>query len=150
VRKRCKKLRGLIRLVRPSFKDYQQENTYFRDAARELSYVRDAQWILECFDGLMDHFRDQVNLAAFDSIRRQLAERRQQVAVDVVGLQERLDEFLGKMREARQRAGPWKIKDNGFSAVAGGLCKTYGRGRHALQAAYGEPSDQSFHEFRST
>jgi CHAD domain-containing protein len=148
VRKRCKKLRGLIRLVRPSFKDYQRENKYFRDAARELSYVRDAQSIIECYDGLMDHFRDQVNLAAFDSIRRQLAERRQEVADDVVGLQERLDEFLGKMREARQRAGSWKIKDKEFSAVAGGLCKTYGRGRNALHAAYAEPSDESFHEFR--
>jgi hypothetical protein len=35
-----------------------------------------------------------------------------------------------------------------FSAVAGGLCKTYGRGRNALHAAYAEPSDESFHEFR--
>jgi len=41
VRKRCKMLRGLIRLARPSMeKTYQIENNAFRDAARTLSDIR--------------------------------------------------------------------------------------------------------------
>jgi CHAD domain-containing protein len=42
VRTRCKKLRGLIRLVRPAMKDveYRSANTAFRDAARLLSPIR--------------------------------------------------------------------------------------------------------------
>ncbi len=43
VRKRCKKLRGLIRLVRPAFDDYSAENGAFRDAAQMLSGVRDTR-----------------------------------------------------------------------------------------------------------
>ena len=35
IRKRCKKIRGLLRLVRPSFDGYARENAIFRDAARE-------------------------------------------------------------------------------------------------------------------
>jgi CHAD domain-containing protein len=148
VRKRCKKLRGLIRLVRPEFDDYAQENTFFRDAARSLSYVRDAQSIIDCFDDLIEHFHEQVDRENFASIRRQLADRRRQVAEDEVGLQQRLDAFLAQMRVARQRADDWKVGDDGFSAVAGGLQKTYDRGRRALAAAYNDPSAEAFHELR--
>jgi hypothetical protein len=148
VRKRCKKLRGLIRLVRPQFDDYRWENAFFRDAARELSYVRDSQSIIECFDGLIGHFQDQIDQDAFARVREELTERRQRIADDKVGLDEKLDEFLGKMHEAKRRAARWKIDGDGFSAVEGGLVKTYGRAREALRDAYEHPSTESFHEWR--
>lgn len=148
VRKRCKKLRGLIRLVRPQFRDYQQENAFFRDAAGELSYVRDAQSMIECFDDLMEHFQDQIDLGTFSSIREELAARRQTIADDKVGLEKKLGELLVKMREARQRAEQWKIDVDGFLAVKGGLKQTYRRGRKGLRNAYGDPSTKSFHEWR--
>lgn len=148
VRKRCKKLRGLIRLVRPEFGDYQQENEFFRDAARKLSYVRDAQSIIKCFDGLVGHFQDQIDEGAFAPVREELTARRQRIADDKVGLDNQLDEFLAKLREARGRAAQWKISDNGFTAVEGGLAKTYRRGRKALRKAYKNPSTEKFHEWR--
>jgi CHAD domain-containing protein len=41
VRKRCKKIRGLLRLFRGSFSaSYSQENAWFRDLARRLSRAR--------------------------------------------------------------------------------------------------------------
>ena len=43
VRKRCKKLRALIRIVRYAFDDYKAENASFRDAARSLAVLRDAE-----------------------------------------------------------------------------------------------------------
>ena len=46
-RKRCKKIRGLIRLVRSGFADYAVENAIFRDAARTLSFMRDTEAALE-------------------------------------------------------------------------------------------------------
>lgn len=147
-RKRCKKVRGLIRLVRPQFADYQQENKCFRDAARDLSYVRDAQSIIDCFDDLVEHFQDQIDQDAFAPVRKELAERRQKIADDKIGLDNKLDEFLAKMRDARGRAAQWKIEDDGFSAVEGGLAKTYRRGRKTLRNAYENPSTENFHEWR--
>jgi CHAD domain-containing protein len=47
LRKRCKKLRGLVRLVRPGFEDDRSENATFRDAARGLSALRDADVLIE-------------------------------------------------------------------------------------------------------
>lgn len=148
VRKRCKKLRGLIRLVRPHFDDYQRENEFFRDAARNLSCVRDAQSILECFDDLIEHFQDQVDQETFAPIREEFAQRRQKITDDKVGLENELDEFLAKMREARPRAAQWKIDDDGFSAVEGGLAKTYRRGRKALRNAHENGGTENFHEWR--
>ena len=42
-RRRCKKLRGLLRLVRPAFADFARENAAVRDAAALLSHLRDAE-----------------------------------------------------------------------------------------------------------
>ncbi len=148
VRKRCKKIRGLIRLVRPSFEAYQHENGCFRDAARRLSYIRDAQSIIETFDKLVDCFADQIDASAFASIRGQLMERRQQIADDAAGLNRRLDDFRASMDEARRRVEGWSLQRDGFDAVAGGLSKTYGRGRKAMKRAYNSPTSENFHEWR--
>jgi hypothetical protein len=148
VRKRCKKLRGLIRLVRREFDDYQRENAFIRDAARELSYVRDAQSMIDCFDDLMEHFQDQIDRDAFTPVREELAARRQQIADDEAGLQQRLDTLLVRLRELRQRVQGWKVSGSGFSAVEGGLMKTYGRGRKAMREAYRDPTPANFHEWR--
>ena len=149
VRKRCKKIRGLVRLVRPQFEGvYDCENAWYRDAARDLSYVRDAQSIVETFDKLMGHFEDQIDREAFSPIRQQLTERRTKVAEDEVGLHERLDEFLDRMHRGRERIAGWQLRDDGFDAVSGGLTKTYARGRAAMKKAYDRPSTESFHEWR--
>lgn len=149
VRKRCKKIRGLLRLVRPEMEEiYQEENARFRDASRELSYVRDAQSIIETYDKLMDRFADQVERSQFARIRRKLTARRKKIADDEVGLDEHLQTFRDRMAAARRRLNGWKIDDNGFAALAGGLRKTYARGRKAMRAAYDSPSVETFHEWR--
>jgi hypothetical protein len=147
-RKRCKKLRALVRIVRPQFADYKRENAFFRDAARELSYLRDAQSVVACFDGLMKRHEGQVDSASFAAIRQELVDRRSQVAEDVAGLDARLGRFLEQMHEAHQRVAAWEIDDNGFSAVRGGLNKTYARGRKALLQAHADSTTDNFHEWR--
>ena len=51
-RKRCKKLRGLIRLCRPAFDTYEVENAALRDAAGALSFLRDAEVLIATYDDL--------------------------------------------------------------------------------------------------
>lgn len=148
VRKRCKKLRGLVRLVRPVFDGYGRENALFRDAARELSFVRDAQSSVECFDELLDHYDSQLEPDAFASVGKALVARREELAQDPAAIDQKLDEFHSLMREARARVSDWKVNDGGFSAVKGGLAKTYRRARKAMHAACDEPTAENFHEWR--
>jgi CHAD domain-containing protein len=150
VRKRCKKLRGLLRLVRPALAGdtYARENACFRDAARTLSYVRDAQTLIGTFDALTGHFATELDPVVAEPTRQRLVKRRQQVAEDVVGLDERLERFLATMRAAYDRAGCWQLDADGYDPVAGGLEKTYARGRKAMTKAYHKPSPERFHEWR--
>ncbi len=148
VRKRCKKLRGLIRLIRPAFPDYKKENGFFRDAAEELSSVRDAQSIIECFDDLAEHYKNQTDIAHFEPVHRHLIDRRRAIADNTVELEDRLKKFRARMVEARGRVKAWKITAEGFDAIADGLMKTYKRGSKAFSKAYQKPSAKNFHEWR--
>jgi hypothetical protein len=148
VRKRCKKLRGLFRLVRPHFDAYADENEFIRDAARDLSFVRDAQSTLDCFDDLMEHSREQADVEAFAAVREKFSERRQQIAADQAGLDEKLDRFLDKMQAVRRRAVRWKLHEEGFSAISGGLVQTFREGRQALRKLHQDPNDENIHELR--
>lgn len=148
VRKRCKKLRGLIRLVRPSFDGYKFENQQFRDAARLLSAVRDAQVHAETYDAVMDHFDRQLNRAAFGSIRRELTRRRKKLVRDETDLDLRLDQFRSAITEAMSRTGDWVLKDSGYKAVRDGFAKTYGRAEKALRRCRKSDAVEDFHELR--
>lgn len=150
VRKRCKKLRGLLRLIRLSLDDsvYKSENAWYRDAARSLSYVRDAHSLVETNEDLLKHFKDQLQTESFRSIKKQLVDRRVRVTDEEVGLAEELENFSQKMVEAKKRVDSWKIEGKGFDAMNSGLEKSYARARDAMEAAYKEPSAENFHEWR--
>lgn len=149
VRKSCKKLRGLLRLVRPQCEEtYQVENAQFRDAARKLSDIRDAESVCESLDALIDRFGGQVHEAAFEATWKTLRSRKREISQECHDLDDRLAEFRSALDAARERVPSWPFDDRGFSGIAGGLKKTYGRGRDAMQAAYDEPEFERFHDWR--
>lgn len=149
VRKRCKKIRGLIRLVRPALgKTYDHENAWYRDAAAALSDTRDAQSVIAAYDQLVSHFGDQIDEGAFVPIRAELVRRRERITEDSTALEEKIDVFGARMREGRQRTDSWELDETGFDAVAGGLLKTYDRARRAMRDAYDDDTPESFHEWR--
>jgi CHAD domain-containing protein len=148
IRKRCKKLRGLVRLVRPAVPDlYDRENTIFRDVARTVSDARDATAYLEAYDALMTHFAEEVDRSAFGPIRRTLTERRTAL-VERQDVDERLAAFRETLVEAQDRVQRWQISVDGYDAVRDGLQKTYKRGWKGQRRAYDDPSDENFHEWR--
>jgi len=148
VRKRCKKVRGLIRLVRPAFDDYALANEQLRNAARPLSQARDAGAMVECFDELMSHYGDEVDGERLAPIRAQLEQRRQEALRNQVVLEDRLGTFVQRMREVRPLVDQWQIDADGFEAIAPGLGKTYKRARKGLKRAYRKRDADNFHEWR--
>ncbi|MEZ5297567.1 MAG: CHAD domain-containing protein [Ilumatobacteraceae bacterium] len=65
VRKRCKKIRAMARLVRRPFGGaYREVNGLARDAARELGTFRDARALLATFERLIDDGDGDDDLAA--------------------------------------------------------------------------------------
>ena len=70
-RKDLKKLRSALKLVRPVLgeKAYRRENERFRDVARELSDVRDAQVRAETVEGLAQRFPDDAPPGGWWTVR---------------------------------------------------------------------------------
>jgi len=147
-RKRCKRIRGLIRLVRPAFADtYRRENVWYRDAARTLSELRDAQSILDTCDTLARDRCTADQTPAFAKVRRGLTERRRLTA-DETGARERLAQFRQLLQQGRDRIRGWKLDGDGFEVVQSGLRKSYKRGRAGMARAYRDPDPDTFHEWR--
>lgn len=147
-RKRCKKIRALLRLVRASLgHTYDAENRWFRDAARSVSELRDATSMIETCNELMRHYRDDIDHQLLEPMIEALRERREKLA-DSLDLDDRLDDCRAAMRAARERAGSWELDDEGFDAVAAGLEKTYKRGRKAFDRACSEGTVGARHEWR--
>lgn len=148
-RKRLKKIRALLRLVRDELgKTYAVENALMRDTARQLSSVRDAEAMIEAFDRLVDQFGPQMDQRLIGTVRDALVRRRDEIAEDDVGLDERVEQVIAELRDAKRRTGEWRIGHDGFRAVRGGVARTYARARKAMDAAYDELTAETFHEWR--
>lgn len=145
-RKRCKKVRGLLRLVRPAFPSYSEENVIFRDAARTLSATRDASAMLESLDALEAHHEGQLRKAALAPLRRALETR--EADIDRDEAEEKLSDMRLVFREALDRLQDWSLDANGADAFAPGAAKTYKRARKAMKAARKSGEAEDFHGWR--
>ncbi|WP_380674453.1 CHAD domain-containing protein [Salinigranum sp. GCM10025319] len=150
VRKRCKEVRATLRLVRGVLPTYSDENAHYRDAARRISHIRDAQALVETFD---DHVvptveaHDRLDGDRLGEVRATLVDRHDALAAEE-DLDARLDAVERDLREGRERVDSLPIATDGFDAVAGGLRKSYRRGRERMADAYADPSTEAFHEWR--
>jgi CHAD domain-containing protein len=139
-RKRCKELRALVRLVRPGFPGYDAENAAFRDAARLLGELRDARTLLDAFDAVVEGAG-----GAFAGIREMLVDDARAEREDAPAL---LAEFAQRMEAAGDRVEHWTLEAPGFDALRGGLERTYGRCRSAMDDARAEPTTERLHDWR--
>ena len=79
-RKAIKKVRALLRLVRPSLgRTYSAENRRLRDAGRKLSKLRDAAALIEVFDEFQKRAPNSLPRRTLAFIRRNLVLQRQRV-----------------------------------------------------------------------
>lgn len=149
VRKRCKKIRAVVRLVRPHLGDtFARENAWFRDAARSLAGTRDIVAMLETFDALIEHHKRHGQPNQYDELRVMLTSLGGSLSDEGSAVTQKLRTFRGLMLDARDRVTAWSIDADGFDAVAGGLQKTYERGRRGLKQVKRKPTTERLHEWR--
>lgn len=145
VRKRCKKLRGLLRLVRPAIgKTYRAENAVFRDAARALSSIRDASSIIGTFDRLIADV--DLRPSEYEPIQAELQRSRAAITEDQI--EAALAHVHHTLTHAKERASDWSLSYTGFAALEPGLTKTHERVRESLAVARQAPDSNTLHELR--
>jgi len=149
IRKRMKKLRGLVRLVRPAMGDqYKPLNKQFRDIARRLSDLRDADVMLEAFDETIERCDMKRADDQLAPLRAALTAQRRHVVEQVGDIDELIEPVRSELVDARDQIERWALDETGFDAVADGLAKTYGRARDAMNEAYANPRPEAFHAWR--
>ncbi|WP_075219931.1 CHAD domain-containing protein [Acuticoccus yangtzensis] len=148
VRRRTKKLRGLVRLVRPGLADYGDKNATFRDAARRLSTVRDAAVLLEAFDGLADACGPRFDRAAAATVRNVLVDRRREAHADASDLADAMADFRATMAGALDDVREWTVKGKEAATVAEGVEAILRRAADDLAAVRKKPSADRLHDLR--
>ena len=155
-RKCCKRIRGLVRLVRPAMEDaYHAANTATRDAARELSPIRDAHALLDTFDDVVAAHADQVPQGGLPTVRQALADRADEATDHVTSNLDRISNARDLLSSVRVAVAEWPLHDldpdAARQAVADGIAKTAGRGRRRFREVEdgdGPASDELLHQWR--
>jgi CHAD domain-containing protein len=150
VRRRCKKIRGVLRLFRYSLnaETYKAEDAHFRNAARLVADLRDADVMLQVFDTFRQHHALDCKAAACDSLRHSLQAIRSEAHDDQIDAEARLQQFQAAFVQALERLATWKIDEKRFRTIKDGLSETYRRGRKGLADIRVQATVERLHEWR--
>jgi CHAD domain-containing protein len=144
VRKRCKRVRAITRLLRPHAKAlYRRENAAFRDIARGLSPFRDADVRLETFDELVKRTAEPERFAPLRDLMLGNNKRDEKKLEKQLSLtRDELQAAQGRFKEVQIPGGL------AFQLIEPGLGGNYKKGRRAMRRAYDKPEATAFHEWR--
>ena len=150
IRKCFKKMRAALRLVRAELGDdiYREENWCFRDAARPLAEVRDAEMLIEAFDKLRKQCAAQIDKGSLVKVRDVLCANQKILIRRIIGEQRALAEVKKIATCALARVSDWRIDLEGWDAMETGLRRVYRTGHRALSMAVESPSVANLHEWR--
>jgi CHAD domain-containing protein len=143
-RKDMKKLRALLRLVRGELGDdlYRSENACYRDTARQLAGMRDADVMLATLGDLEERYGDLPGDAP--RLRPALLAHRFRTSA----LSPNLGAAVATLTNARARVEDWPLESGGFEAFEEGLRRIYRQGRRDYRAARELPRAEHVHEWR--
>src|SRR5262249_40911667 len=149
VRKSLKKIRAVLRLVRPVIgeKFYRRENTCFRDAGRPLTEVRDARILIETLDKLVEHFQEHVVGRSFADVRKALQDNLRAVRKRVLDEHHALIVVTETVSQARDRVKRWSDVPDKWSSMGAGLQDTCREARAGFRDAAAEASVAHLHEW---
>jgi CHAD domain-containing protein len=140
VRKHVKKLRALLRLVRPGFVGFRDETSVLRDAGRSLSGLRDAEVRLATFDRLTARDRP-AHLA--DLRARLAAERDAAVAVPAA-----TDTAAAALAAQRDRVRGWTLRGRDRALLIAGLADSRARACESMAEAQASRDIAALHDWR--
>jgi len=146
-RKSLKRLRALLRLIRPALGEsgFREENARLREIGHGLSGTRDRHVLMETVS----------KLEASSSLgRKGLAQAVREVlqaengtdgaTVEVAAMKQ----AQSRLVEAKKRFAQLQLSGRGFEIVGPGLEASYRKARRAFRGAYAQPSNEAFHEWR--
>lgn len=149
-RKDLKKLRALLRMLRPELgeKRFKAENRRYRDAGRLLSGSRDAEVKLETLAKLA---QGSTGLPA-EALERwvgMLETERDELAAAVrANSSGQIAAASEAIESGRREIEGWRLRTDSWALVGPGLERSYRDGRRALKQVRSDPSAENIHAWR--
>ena len=148
-RRDCKKLRGLLRLVRGGLGGaFKEQDRWLRDSARELSELRDAKTIFDAYVSLVGAKHASNRWKDADPILLLLNRRRRKRGRNKRLVDQQLKVLSGRLAVAESFVGEWSFEKTGFSLFESGLVDTYQRAARAMKLARESESSEGYHDWR--
>ncbi len=160
-RKAMKRIRAILRLVRPRLGDriYRFENRTLRDTARLVAPVRDAIVTVETVTTLASRFDGALGDHTFHALGERLESRASRIRKSLLEEGDAVDRVITILERTRSRFAGWAVEEaegraygssipDRFRSVGMGLTDTYRRGRQEMRQAYASPSTARFHLWR--
>jgi CHAD domain-containing protein len=142
-RKALKRLRALLRLIRPAMGEaaFKRENVQLREIGLSLSGARDRHVLLETVNKL-EGGAGLGRKGLIANLRACIA------AANGDGPPPSMQQAEERLADTQKRLAELPIDGSGFDVVAAGLERSYRKARRAFREAYDKPSDEAFHEWR--
>jgi CHAD domain-containing protein len=142
IRKAVKRVRALLKLMRPVFGDgYDLEMAAWRNLGQILSAVRDAEAMLQALEELRPACPEKL----YALLRRRLMEKKRETLRHINPV---IAKLAAGLRKSTTRLKFWPMEDEGFRTIEPGWKRTYRMGARAMQEAEKEPSPENLHNLR--
>lgn len=147
VRKHTKRLRSLIRIVRPALgTDFATANRTIRESSAVLSPLRDAHALLATFDALAATQQNRFPGVDLSVLRAALATNAATVgSPDAVAT--RIDHAKALLIQIREDVKGWSLPKR-LDLAIDGAAQFYGQARGAFKHSVDKPSEVRMHEWR--
>jgi CHAD domain-containing protein len=147
-RRRVKKIRAIIRLVRPVLdKEYRAVDRDLSTVSRLLAPVADGRGIVETLEEIEHRYPASLPNRTFAAARAGVL--RNGARADREAHQRGILKIAaGTLRSERSRVKHWRIRADGFRAIAPGLEESYRRARRKMIETWSKPKPSNFHTWR--
>ncbi len=148
-RKCMKRIRALLRLVRPGLDEsaFQKENARYREISRQLSSERDAQILNETVLKL-EPSASTSDLPAIAALKQHLDAARP--APETVSADTKAASVCEHLAAAKSVMAKLDVGGSGFESVEHGLRDSYRKGCRLFERAYRSGIDETFHDWRKS
>lgn len=149
-RKNFKKTRTVLRLIRSEIgeESYQIENSFYRDAGRTLSDLRDSTVLILTFDKLLKNSELEMSNFDFSVFKNFLIEKHKTIRIAKNKKSAVINSLSTDLLLARSRVFDWPLSGDDFKLIKKNLQKIYEQGQHYMYTVFSEAIKENVHEWR--
>jgi CHAD domain-containing protein len=166
MRKANKRIRAVLRMVRPTIGDrvFKAENAALRDIARSVAGMRDGAVLVDAVGQMRTRYGHLLAAGVFADLEDRLRRRHERMLRRVLDDDEVLESVVRGLHRARSRYAAWPVEledplmsvgrnrgraiSNSFGSIGPGISATYREGQKQMSRAMASGRTEHLHEWR--